>query len=337
MPIPAATLHGQIIPFPNQICLYMAYFCLAFALIGFALNMLVFLVSRGKAVTPSSLFILSICIADSAVCLIAVSILVGSITYGGFSWGESACYFNSYVYVNCCCISILCIVSIAFERYLSSCRGISVSLKATTAWIIVIWAFVCGTGAILIASKNAGTYIVLEDKSWFCNPDWRLRVSPLYEISLLILVCIICINFTIIFSYFKVYQKVQEAVKLTSREDVDRSRMQRMVFVRCVAVTSIFFIFWSPEFFGIMYEFFTGQSMPFALSLISSMCILLHTILNPILIMSLDNVMKKIIREYAAHHLLGTYLQIRSSSKSTHSSTDQTIFGAKTAIVPRIE
>ena len=123
MAIPAGDLAGLIIPFPNAICVYVAYFFIMFALAGIFLNLVLFLANWGKAVTPNTLLILSLCISDSTLCLSTSTFLIGSLIKGGYFWGPTLCLLNCAINLSACCISALTVTSMALERYLTLCKG----------------------------------------------------------------------------------------------------------------------------------------------------------------------------------------------------------------------
>ena len=296
----AKDLNGITVPFPNEWSLDFMYFSTLLFFTGFLLNTLLLLANRGRRTTANTLMILSLCISDALFCLFGVIVDIGILLHQGYFWGETFCYVNAFVYFTCCSVSVFTVMGIAMERYLTSCRGIKFTDKTIGLWIAINWASIMALSFILVCNNNAGTIIVLEEKIWYCFPDWTSKASPLYQVMCFLVVFLFLISFTIAFAYHRVYQKVKKATQESNRKG--KLEMERVIFVRCLSVSSAFLISWCPEFAVILLEFVTSRSVPFSVSLATSMLVVAHTNVNPILIMFLDNVMKKRVSDYLSRH-----------------------------------
>ena len=296
MPITAESLDGKIIPFPNETSHYGLIGYTILALIAFLLNLLVLLANRSRFATPNSLLILSLCLSDSLFSLTGTFIGIGSLSHDGFDWGKVVCLLNSFMYEGCCCVSALTLAAIALERYLTICRGTTISFKHAKIAITAIWIFVIGLIGILELDKNAGSLVVLMDSVWYCNPYWISKKSPLFEISLVIIAFAAIVVNIIPFCYLKVYQKVKKLAQDSKKKQLHE--MERLTFFRSISVTGAFFTFWTLEFLLIGYEFITGKNMPSDFYMTSILCILLHCAVNPILIVLLDKLIQRRVLEF---------------------------------------
>ena len=248
-------------------------------------------------------------------------ILLGSLLHGGFFWGQAWCRFDCLVVLLSCCASVLTMVAMALERYLSICWSKVFSFKAIVAFIGAVWFFDLILVIPMIISDKAGEYIALEDKGWFCIPNWSAHISPLNEITQIIFVLMSFNCIAIGVSYFQVYYRVQNAIKNSRREDMEAHRMQHMIFVRSLALTGVFVCFWGPEFASIAVEYQTAKPMSMAASLITTILVLFHSMLNPIMIVSLDRAMKKRVKEYMlSNKILHTFVTSKSLKSSLKSN-----------------
>ena len=304
--------------------------------LGLVFNFLVVMANRGKTLQPNTLLILSLCFSDAMICLVTVVFLGGAIIHRGYFWGISSCYLSCLVLVSCICVSVVMIVSMALERYFACCRNKAISSKSIRLWIVAVWVAVLSLNGFTIIVDQSSPTIMLEDKAWFCIPDYSLRTSPIYEIVCFVVLSLVLIILIICYSYWQVYSTVKTAVQESSRKNT--LQLQRVVLIRCLALTGIFFLCWTPEFIAIFLEFVFGRHNPLYLSIMTSIFISLHTVLNPLLIIKLDHAIKcrviNLLILYKNETESDQELQIQAFPIQTKSQISSVMLDAETVKIP---
>ena len=320
MPTPADALDSSI-AFPSAISYDLIVIFAVIALLAVIMNALVLLANRGRVATPNSLLLLSLCFSDLIHGSSIVTLSSGSIALRAYFWGKNVCLLNSLIYVACCCISSLTITCIAIERYLSICNGITISFHTAKIMIALIWVVSLGGNLVLVLHAKAGQLVVLSDSAWYCNPDWTSKISPWYELIILLIIFVAIITVTLPFSYYNIYKKVKRVANESRKKSI--YEIERLAFIRSICVTTVYFSCWSPEIWGILYEFTSEQLISVELHMSASLLIITHACINPILLIALDHQIKRGVYDFLHIKAISTNekLELKMTSNSSNSKT----------------
>ena len=286
---------ASLVPFPD-----------VFSYFGCASNMVlsIFIVFfngialyfNGKRLdTASSIFIQSLCFTNLFLGITQLSLYPSQLYNGGYSWGQLGCHISYTFFVACSAIESMSIASIAFERYLITNWYYKLSFFQTYFWIFVIWTygFVCTLAPFCFGfSQHA---IILTDDHLNCQVDWKSNnPSTKGMVWTVALSLVLILNLTA-FSYIKVYFSYRNALKSSSREDIDRH--DRLVLFKSIALTVVFYTLWMPESAKIIYELFTKNPAGSLANTISSNFLSLNSALDPLLVTLLDAHLKRDIQQ----------------------------------------
>ena len=235
-------------------------------------------------IKPKHLIYMSLPLADLIFC-------IHGMFYNGvwgakdtISWTLDSCLVNFAINISAPGISMLTMASIALEKYLSISKHYEVTWGVVIPWIFVVWLLPLSTAAIPHIRGTYMTDIMLQPDLMACLGNWS---SIDVALSLGLAVSVLMASGIIItaVSYYKLYQSFKSAAKSSKRRAVNQ--LQKQVFTKCLVMTGVFALCWTPELLNISYTMIFGP-LPAQFSAFCTGLVVLQIALNPILLYRID-------------------------------------------------
>ena len=275
-----------IIPFPDTVslvgCGLAAFVCIFIVVFnGIALYF------NGRRLdSAASIFIQSLFCANFLLGFLQIIMLPVSLLKGGFNWGQMGCNISYIALLVSTAAATMSIASISIERYLITTWNIHLSLSKSYLWIGAVWTYaLLGTlSPFLFGFHNQA--LDLNDAHMYCTLDWMsteehtLRLVWVTVISLLIIIVIT------LASYAGVFYTFHGALKQSGRHKSNTK--ERVVLIKCLVLTLVFFTLWAPEGFSMAYKAWTKSTPGTLLDVVGKVFISINAVLDPLLVTLLD-------------------------------------------------
>ena len=260
------------------------------AFLNWISNLIVLIANFNKIAIPSTALLLLLCVFDFINGFQHSVLGTSSILYGSYIWPFSVCQLDYFINISCSGGNLLTVASIAIERYLSAKNLRSHSWRAVGFWVVGII-----TTCVLIALSpyfigDPTDFIILEESGFNCVANWSSTVPSARYITWLSLLVIGCSCFIVASCYFMVYRIFVSALSKAPEPNLDA---QKMILMRCVIITVIFLVLWSGYLCKILYHLVTQERTSPIFASISTSMVILNSVINPLLMILLDNRVKQ--------------------------------------------
>ena len=289
-------IHNQeLVPFPNAFSYYICIFILFLNIFIVALNAVAVYFNGKRLDSASSIFIQSLCLADLVFGLIQVIFLPSQIVHGGFSWGAVGCNLNFYLTMVSIAISILSIASIAIEKYLATNWFTDISRLQSGLWAVFLWIYPMVAFSSPFLFGFSQEIVTLTEDSLFCLVRWNAQDFSSQFLIWVVILSLFFIFSATIFSYTNVFLSYHRARKNSLKKQ--KTKNEKAILKKCLALTLVFLCAWIPECCKIAYQITTKKSVDPLFDTLSSFCVTLNAMLDPLMVTLLDARLKQDIKK----------------------------------------
>ncbi|KAJ3346174.1 hypothetical protein HDU91_007123 [Kappamyces sp. JEL0680] len=317
----AAISHGASLTYPASSQVASILF-LSIAIVGTLALTVVLLSTVGRNNSPSTLLVLSLCFADLLYCFSSVIVTAVNISAGGWALGDAGCIISNILVILSCYCSVLSLLSITLERYLSVIRQTILSRRTAIIWIASLWIVSTIIAFLPFMTGNLSDGIALQSAMLICATTWSSRSGPVvFEILLAIVVLLSCVLFMTFAYYCIVAQYIKTVRKLDkqSNSDIFNPSLSSSVFstksgglsgsiqlradekklmIKAIVISGSFTIMWTPYMLLIFYCLISGKDVSPLVDSICNCLGLLNSATNPILLFLLDSRIKRNVHSF---------------------------------------
>ncbi|KAI8909230.1 hypothetical protein EDD86DRAFT_267863 [Gorgonomyces haynaldii] len=295
---------------------------------GVLLSIIVVIATLRQQKSAANVIVVTMCVSDLMMCLSISCITAYNLSQGRFALGKLGCFANAFIVISGCFLSLFSLFLLTIERYLTIVFQSPLSailarrLCAAFAFISVI----IPATALLLPERDI--LICLQASMQICSVAWwtlDIRFAWLYVPSLGILViCFLMMVFCyshITLQYLTIKKQFEpevnstSAVRSTQRKSVRStvSSKEKALFIKSVAISTLFLTCWTPYFCGIIMQMVTKEHASPLFDALATLAASTNSALNPVFLYAFDARTRTHV-----HDLLG----YRKSSELVYASWD---------------
>jgi hypothetical protein len=315
-----------LIRFDGQLPGFIAHLILG--LIGFFGGLVVLLGLRNTSLSPHLKLVISLVAADLYFCLSVIIYDIGNIAAGGWVFGGIGCVVDAIIITSSCFASVLTLLAITFERYLTVIHSVELNDRQTYKLIFGIWALSHSITFIPIVSATWDTAYSLNASFLVCTISWaEWSPAPILMESLALLTLMSCLSM-MVFGYTRIVLKYLEArgklkstqFGTTTDEGTKKSASvgptqsistteaattyspeAKRLLMKTIILTLNYVFGWSPYLIKMLYEIATRNPIPYQWDIVCTMFALNNSALNSYLLMGLDPRIKDGVKQLVSN------------------------------------
>lgn len=233
----------------------------------------------------------SLCFADFILVAVHSVQSISNLSIGGFAFGETGCIVDTYIEYLAGLGSILSLVAITVERYVSIIMGRDISeidgwLVCTAIWIVDFLV----VSVTFFAGGVDGNLFTLGESKVFCivaywNPVPKSIASFYFTITF-VAGAIVIISY-IYYAIFIIYRQIN-LKKAAGKREKGLNENEKKLFIKSVMLVGLFTISYTPLLLAAVYEQVSRKPMPPAFYTLTFICCVFNSAFNPYLMILLD-------------------------------------------------
>jgi hypothetical protein len=249
--------------------------------------------------------VVSLCMTDLLYCSTSFVFGIVNVSSQGWAMGYYGCIVNTVLVIGMACSSLLHIVSLSMERYISIFYQIQCNNSQYRVWVMTMWVI---STAMVLYPLYTGTQdegIDLGPSLLVCAGRWSSRKLLPMTFSIVPLVIIflstglnLFVYSRMIISYMKIV-KAKESHQTNAQVSIEVfSRNERKLLIKAAFLTISYFICWAPYAAQIFIALISGEPVSRLFDAIGCLGCLLNSCMNPVLLYIYDHRIKKNFGEY---------------------------------------
>jgi hypothetical protein len=311
-----------LIRFDGQLPGFIAH--LVLGIVGFFGGVVALLGLRNTPLSPHLKLVISLVAADLYFCMSVIVYDVGNIAAGGWVFGGIGCVVDAIIITSSCFASVLTLLAITFERYLTVIHSVELTDQQTRKLIFGIWGLSHSITLIPIVSGTWNTAYSLNASFLVCTISWaEWSPAPILMESLALLTLMSCLSM-MVFGYTRIVLKYLEArgklksTKFGTTTDEGTLKSANMgtskgaptteastvytpeakkLLIKTIILTLNYVFGWSPYLIKMLYEIATRNPIPYQWDIVCTMFALNNSALNSYLLMVLDPRIKNGVKQ----------------------------------------
>lgn len=245
-----------------------------------------------KNASYNTKFVTSLTLADFAFSTTLITLHIKHLIAGGWSSGKMGCIVSAGLSMTIVSVSVLSMVAISAERYLSIFYAVNLSNSHFMIILSGIWLAPLGVGPLtwLVNMDMIGDYILLQNGKSTCMANFGGRSFVGRFISCAYLVCLFLSIAWVVYAYVKIYVYYTRANRKKNKgANVKKAKLERELLIKCMSLSIVFLVCWIPFLLYTFYMLITGdQPSPTFTSLCATNSVL-NSALNPMLLLVFDS------------------------------------------------
>ena len=233
----------------------------------------------------------SLCFADFLLVAVHSVQSISNLSIGGFAFGEAGCIVDTYIEYIAGLGSILSLVAITVERYVSIIMGRDVSefdgwLVCAAIWIID---FLVISVTFFAGGVDSDVFTLGESKVFCIIAYWNpapKTIASFYLTIVFVAGAMVIISY-VYYSIFIIYRKIN-LKKSAGKREKGLNENEKKLFIKSVALVGFFTISYTPLLVAAVYEQVSRKPMPAALYTLTFVCCVFNSAFNPYLMILLD-------------------------------------------------
>lgn len=224
--------------------------CIAISAIGLIGTLLVLFVTRGDS-SPRNKLTWSLCLADLLFCI--SSLVFDSLEVAGYSLMSNSdnCLRQTIIYYFICCVSILSLLTITLERYVSIIHRFDLTPAGASVLCLVVWIFSALISVTGIANPSSPDIIAVGSSNIYCRVAYWNSGEPTVilatTLTILTIVLTICL---MAYAYYMMFYLFMTHVKKNKR-----GNMHKILLYKSVTLVSCFALCYLPLLIMVSFKY----------------------------------------------------------------------------------
>lgn len=242
--------------------------------------------------TYNTRFILSLTVADFVFSTTLIIFHTKHLTSGGWSSGPIGCIISSGLSMTIVSGSVLSMVAISVERYLSIFHAIAFTQFQLGLMVALIWIvpLILGPLIWLTSMDNVGDYVMLQNGKSICMANFGSSSTTGKFIAYAYLVSLFASITWVVYAYVTIYCYYKKANRRKNPKiNIKKAKLERELLIKCMSLSILFLICWIPFLIFIVYMVVMGEQPPEAFTSLCATNSVLNSALNPLLLLVFDS------------------------------------------------